>query len=70
VVTKNFGGKYFYDDTKLVLPTREYFPSKVQSEDEAVAETFAAVKKYAGMDAWSCKLENKSQIFNRESQQR
>lgn len=54
---KNFGDTDFYEDTKLVLPTRDYFPSKVQSEDEAAAETFRAVKKYAGMEAWACKLE-------------
>ncbi|MDQ2076383.1 hypothetical protein [Marinimicrobium sp. ABcell2] len=54
---RNFGGKDFYEDTQLVLPTREYFPSKVESADEAAIETFEAVKRYAGMEEWRCKLE-------------
>lgn len=54
---KNFGGKDFYEDTNLVLPTREYFPTKIASPNEVAIETFNAVKKYAGMEEWSCKLE-------------
>lgn len=54
---KSFGGKDFYEDTKLVLPTRDYFPSKVENEIEAAFTTFNAVKKYAGMGEWPCRLE-------------
>lgn len=54
---RNFGGKYFYEDTILVLPTKKYFPSKVENENDAATETFKAVKKYAGMEEWPCKLE-------------
>lgn len=54
---RNFGGKDFHENTRLVLPTREYFPSKVESEDEAAIETFESVKRYAGMGEWMCKLE-------------
>ena len=54
---RNFGGKDFYEDTVLVLPTKEYFPDKVDSEDEAVKATFARVKEYAGMQEWQCILE-------------
>lgn len=53
---KNFGGKDFYEKTKLVLPTKDYFPSKVTNSSEAAIETFHAVKKYAGMEEWPCKL--------------
>jgi len=53
---KNFGGNDFYEESKLVLPTREHFPSKIEHEDEAANETFLAVKKYAGMEEWPCKL--------------
>jgi len=53
---KHFGGKDFYEEAQLVLPTREYFPSKVNSPEEAAEETFETVKKYAGMEEWPCKL--------------
>ncbi len=58
---KNFGGNDFYKNTKLILPTREYFPSKVESSNEAANETFEAVKKYAGMEDWPCKLEEQEE---------
>lgn len=53
---KFFGGESFYEEAKLILPTRQYFPSRVESPEEAAIETFKAVKKYAGMEAWPCKL--------------
>lgn len=53
----HFGGKYFYDETILVLPTKEFFPAEVNSNDEAIQSTFEQVKKYAGMSEWPCKLE-------------
>ena len=61
---KHFGGDDFYKDAQLVLPTKEYFPSKVESEAEAAIETFDAVKKYAGMEAWPCKLEAQEEDLN------
>lgn len=54
---KHFGGDDFYKEAKLILPTREYFPAKVDSEEEAVESTFGMVKKYAGMEEWPCRLE-------------
>jgi hypothetical protein len=54
---KNFGGDDFYKTTKLVLPTKDYFPSKVNSPEGAASETFEAVKKHAGLENWICKLE-------------
>jgi len=53
---KNFGGDDFYQTTKLVLPTKAYFPSKVESPEEAAISTFEQVKKHAGMESWQCKL--------------
>lgn len=54
---KNFGGDDFYKTTPLVLPTKEFFPTKVDSPEGAATETFEAVKKYAGLENWRCKLE-------------
>ena len=53
---KHFGGDDFYQDTVLVLPTREFFPSEVSNEKEAATETFLQVKKYAGLESWDCVL--------------
>ena len=58
---KNFGGAAFYEDTLLVLPTSEYFPTQVQNEDEAALATFNTVKKYAGMEDWVCVLEKQEE---------
>jgi hypothetical protein len=54
---KSFGGDDFYKTTELVLPTKEYFPSKVDSLKDAASETFETVKKYAGLENWTCRLE-------------
>lgn len=53
---KNFGGDDFYQHATLVLPTKKYFPSKVETPEKAARETFLAVKKYAGMEEWPCRL--------------
>jgi hypothetical protein len=61
---KNFGGDDFYKTTKLVLPTKEYFPSKISSPEGAASETFEAVKKHAGLENWACKLEIQEEDAN------
>ncbi|MGI5310670.1 hypothetical protein [Rheinheimera sp. WS51] len=57
----HFGGEHFYQETQLILPTRDYFPAAVKSANEAALETFNTVKKYAGMETWPCKLEAQEQ---------
>lgn len=52
-----FGGDDFYKESQLVLPTRDYFPSTVDSQESAAQQTFNEVKKYAGMEKWPVKLE-------------
>ncbi len=58
---KHFGGKDFYEDTTLVLPTREFFPTEVGSDDEAAIATFHTVKKFAGMAEWPCSLKKQEE---------
>ena len=58
---KHFGGKDFYTDAVLVLPTQDFFPSKVSSDDEAAITTFNAVKKYAGLEEWPCLLKKQEE---------
>lgn len=45
----HFGGEHFYQETQLILPTRDYFPATVQSANEAALETFLTVKN---MPVW------------------
>jgi hypothetical protein len=52
----HFGGNNFYDDTLLVLPTKEYFPSVVTSNESAAQATLEQVMKYAGMVKWPVTL--------------
>ncbi len=54
---KHFGGDNFYHRTELVLPTREYFPSTLESAEEVAIETFERVKHYAGLSDWACRLQ-------------
>ncbi len=53
----HFGGIHFYEETQLVLPTEEFFPSKLDSLNEVAQHTFEQVKKYAGLEEWPCILE-------------
>ena len=57
----HFGGPHFFKGKTLVLPTRDYFPAKVDSLDGAVSETFLTVKKYAGMSDWECVLQRQDE---------
>lgn len=61
---KNFGGDDFYKTTELVLPTKEFFPSKVDSPEGIAKETFEAVKKHAGLENWVCRLEVQEEDVN------
>lgn len=51
-----FGGDGFYNQTDLVLPTQEYFPAKVNSNESAAETTFVQVLKHAGMEDWPVEL--------------
>jgi hypothetical protein len=53
----HFGGDDFYEHTRLVLPTKEYFPSIVSSREAAAQSTLEQVKKYAGMETWPTRLQ-------------
>lgn len=60
----HFGGDDFYITTQLVLPTQEYFPSKVDSADQAAIASFNAVKKHAGLENWDCILQVQDEDIN------
>ncbi len=53
---KHFGGNDFYKDAQLILPTKDFFPAQVNSPEEAAQTVFNQVKKYAGLEDWSCTL--------------
>lgn len=53
---RNFGGEHFHKETKLVLPTKEYFDFESSSSAEHVSKTFNLVKQYSGMEGWVCEV--------------
>jgi hypothetical protein len=53
----HFGGDNFYEETRLILPTKEFFPSVADSDASAAKITFEQVKKYAGMWNWPVSLQ-------------
>lgn len=52
-----FGGDEFYKNTKLILPTQDFFPIRSPEHDSIALEVFEKVKEYAGMEKWPCTLE-------------
>lgn len=61
---KNFGGDDFYEKTDLVLPIQAHFPSNIDGLEDAVQETFATVKRHAGLENWICKLQAQEDDIN------
>ncbi|ODB89002.1 hypothetical protein A3193_09355 [Candidatus Thiodiazotropha endoloripes] len=53
----HFGGDDFYKEAQLVLPTGDYFPSIVDSNESAAQTTLKQVMKYAGMENWPVTLQ-------------
>lgn len=58
---KYFGGDDFYKNTSLILPTSEFFPAKVGTSQDAAQSIFTQIKKFAGMENWSCTLAQQEQ---------
>ena len=59
----HFGGEDF-KQSRLILPTRDYFPAQVETADEAAEQTFLKVKEYAGMQDWPCRFEKQQEDIN------
>lgn len=53
---KYYGGSHFFQNTQLILPTKDFFPTQVSSEEEVAEATFNSVKNHAGMQQWQCQL--------------
>lgn len=51
---KNFGGAHFYDDARLILPTKDFF--EFSQSDQLAKSIFEQVKAYCGMQLWQCEL--------------
>lgn len=51
-----FDGKEFINNTKLILPTGEFFPARVSSIEEMAQTVFDKSLEYAGMSKWPIKL--------------
>ena len=51
-----FGSDFFYEDTILVTPTREHFPTEVNSRSGMANTIFEQMVRYAGMQNWPLEL--------------
>lgn len=60
----HFGSDDFYKHAKLVLPSKEFFPDVISSNESAAQVTFNRVMKYAGMENWPVTLEPQEQDSN------
>ncbi len=56
----NFGSDIFYTETKLVLPTNEYFPGRETSVHGMAGLIFDQVKNHAGLKHWPCRLDDEN----------
>ncbi len=52
----HFGSDFFYEDTRLITPTAEYFPSQVNSRESMATTIFEQMVHYAGMQNWPLEL--------------
>lgn len=48
----NFDPQVFYEESRLVIPSNEHFPGRVNSVDGMAQLIFDHVKTYAGMQHW------------------
>lgn len=53
---ENFDINVLKKETRLVLPTNEFYPGKVSSIDEMAQAMFTNTKKYAGMQQWPIQI--------------
>lgn len=53
---EHFDINVFKDDTRLILPTNEFYPGKVNSINEMAQSVFDKTLKYAGMEHWPIQL--------------
>jgi len=53
---ENFEINVLKNDSRLILPTNEFYPGKVSSIDEMAQAMFINTKNYAGMQKWPIQL--------------
>jgi hypothetical protein len=53
---ENFDINILKNDTRLILPTNEFYPGTVSSIDEMAQAMFASTKEYAGMQRWPVQI--------------
>jgi len=63
---EQFSGELLKHDSKLVLPTNEFFPGRVSSVHEMAQRVFEQTVAYAGMQNWPLKLVEPQYITNNE----
>ena len=57
-VLQNFDSEEFFNRTRLVAPSNEFFPGRVSSVDEKAQNIFTHTVSYAGLDHWPFALKS------------
>ncbi len=57
-VLQNFDNEEFFNRTRLVAPSNEFFPGRVNSVDEKAQNIFTHTVSYAGLDHWPFTLKS------------
>lgn len=60
---RNFSPAVFYQQTRLVLPTNDFFPGKVRSVQGMAELVFERVAEYAGMAHWPWQVVEQSHCY-------
>ncbi len=53
---ESFGSDFFNEDTTLITPTKEHFPTEVNSRSSMANSIFDQMVRYAGMQNWPLEL--------------
>ena len=53
---QNSGPDYFFAHTQLILPTRDFFPTVVNSAEAMATQTMQTIKEQIGIVAWPSRL--------------
>lgn len=53
---ENSGPDYFFSHTQLILPTRDFFPTVVNSTEAMATQTLQTIKEQIGISTWPSRL--------------
>jgi hypothetical protein len=67
--TEQLDGEFFQDESKLILPTNDFYPGSVSSVEEMAEAVFTNTIKFCGMTSWPIKLVPSEQFIQKQMTQ-